>query len=397
MQKHTPPSRPVPTYRTPSKLASERPPPAQTNIHATDKLIREENVNPNQTPVGSASILSAKTSFGKEAPGGGGKAAATGGGSVFLSKSSNNTDLPSKQRDIQPCGVYDDIYEPIAPEKQNSSQVASTTDGQKSDFWKKHELWGAVGQNDTFKDEYKTTEQPFESTGTIDGWLKLSFSSDDKPLKDEPPLNYLKNQLVCKKILDSDEQGKLVKASQDLKAFRSKSSNSRKFYWLLLRLVYASSRLADPSTSWWYNESSEGGENPPPDNFCTVLQKVIQKITEYQKVFESRDEFDSLVRFYINGLTNSKMKQAQQFERIDWIRSRPLLVVQALLGVQDAKTNFETLLLHLGYESFDPAKTSTAKIKTWESQTLEMGYYCGAWKQAMVSFCINESSIILSE
>ena len=38
MQKHTPPSRPVPTYRTPSKLASERPPPAQTNISAPGRI-----------------------------------------------------------------------------------------------------------------------------------------------------------------------------------------------------------------------------------------------------------------------------------------------------------------------------------------------------------------------
>jgi hypothetical protein len=325
MQKYTPPSssRPVPTYRTTSNLlASERPPPVQTNIHATTgKLIREEILNPNHTPAGSASILSAKTIFGKEAPAGGGRAAATGGGNVSPGKSSNSTHLPSTQRDKQPCGMYDGIYD-FYSENQPSSEGTST-DGRllPSDFWKKHELWGAVSEKNTFDDKYKTTEQPFQSTESIDDWLKVSCDSNDEAL------DYLKKQRVCKEILDRDEQGKLVKASKGLKAFQGKSSNSRKFYWLLLRLVYASSRLAQPSASWWY-KAKEDGENLPPDNFCAVLQNIIQKIQESQKVFETRDEIDWLVHCYIKGLRNSKETEAQQNKRIDWIRSRPLLVMQ---------------------------------------------------------------------
>ncbi len=357
----------------------------QTNTHASVKLIREEIPTPNQTPAGSASILSVKTSFGKEAPGGGGRAAATGGGTILQGKSSNSTDLPSTQRDIQPCGMYDGIDE-SGSEIQPPSEGTSTDDLLlPSNFWKKHELWGAVGEKSTFDDKYKTTEQPFQSTETIDDWLKVSCDSNDEAL------DYLKKQHVFKKILDSGEQGKLVKASEGLKAFQGKSSNSRKFYWLLLRLVYASSRLAEPSASWWYeSRAKKEGEDLPPDNFCAVLQKIIQNIQESQKVFETRDDFDILLLCYIKGLINSEKTKAQQNDCIDWIRSRPLLVVQALLGVKQSQEKFKKRLEELRYEKdFEPPAMS-------ESKTLEMGYRkMGIWKQAKVSFCISASFVFL--
>jgi hypothetical protein len=315
------------TNRTPAILASAKQPHAVNN-HLTDDL--EFQAPPNRASEASTTATFSTRTAQAVVP------------SSLFSFPTLNPQLPAapargsataQKLEPLPLFVYDDIYKP-EHKVQNSASNSKHQD-LTSDFWKKPELWGPNPQ--------KATEQPFSAQQTVDDWLKHSCST----LPDASPNQYLNQQHAFSLVEDAGQRKTVLEAFSRIVS--PSTSNTTKFYWLLLHFVYASSMLPDPTNSWWYQQSQgdlAAGSSKPPDNFCSVLQRI----QKYPDVFKTYADFYDLFKYYCEGLKvwAKRLKEAkpeenqEQFksimERIDWVRSRPLL------GVPNSKKGFASLL-----------------------------------------------------
>jgi hypothetical protein len=116
------------------------------------------------------------------------------------------------------------------------------------------------------------------------------------------------------------------------------ASNLTKLYWLLLRLVFASSRLRTPKAAWIYRDCEGVGSNKAPDNFCCILQAVLHSSVE---LFSTYKQFHLMIFYYFEGLCSSYAIDGDYpsiQKRFDWVRNRPLL------GVPKAVEKFRDLL-----------------------------------------------------
>jgi hypothetical protein len=200
---------------------------------------------------------------------------------------------------------------------------------QADDFWKKHRLWGSQDK-EFFDDVHQTTQKPFGDGDSIQQWIRRSCRSS------APAGKYLDDQLVVNRGLSAALRDALNEELQ-----RVCPSNDEKFYWLLLRLVYSSSKLQHPEKSWWYSKDGESGD-AVPNNFCSVLREIQRAGFD---VFPKYSMFNDVIHYHFEGLKlafEQKTLSESAFEDcVQWVRSRPLL------GVWDAKTKFERLLKFL--------------------------------------------------
>jgi len=201
-------------------------------------------------------------------------------------------------------------------------------------FWKDHSLWGK-SVTDTKKiefddDEFSTTHKPYSGDDTvhkkqesIQSWLKDSLLHFD-----------LEKQLVfCRIKNKNEEKAQGIRHAADT-LFMSKRTNN--FYWLLLRLVHASSELKDPEQSWWYQKSN-GVSDDAPDNFCVVLNESQKFYGGERKenlpwLFDKYNDYILLIHRYVRGLkllANQRLEKKEEcldmLKRLHWVKSRPHL------------------------------------------------------------------------
>ncbi len=208
------------------------------------------------------------------------------------------------------------------------SSSSSSTHGADA-FWKEHSLWDQSvpdakdRENPCFDDGFGTTKKP-HNEDSIKKWVQNSC---------EGKIAW-KDQHVLALITGT---GKAEILKEGEKLFEGKSVGEQ-FYWLILRLVYASSSLKNPADAWWYQREPptesvqrDAAHDVAPDNFCLVLQDIhIQNgMNRKIQVFRRFNDYKRLVYHYVQGLKSMANQVAEKrvdmLKRLHWIRSRPHL------------------------------------------------------------------------
>ena len=193
-------------------------------------------------------------------------------------------------------------------------------------FWKEHSLWDQSvphakdRENPCFDDVFGTTKQPHKED-SIKTWVQKSCEGNIT-WKDQVH-SLIKNEGKVQEILKEGE-----------KRFGTESFGQQ-FYWLILRLVYASSTLKNPADAWWYQPTDsvqrDDAHDVAPDNFCLVLLDIhIQNgMNRDIRVFGLFLDYKRLIFHYVQGLKSMANqfaeKRVDMLKRLHWIRSRPHL------------------------------------------------------------------------
>ena len=200
-------------------------------------------------------------------------------------------------------------------------------------FWKEHSLWDKSvsdakdRENPCFDDGFGTTKKP-HNEDSIKNWVQNSCEGKIT-WKDQHVLALITDKVKAQEILKEGE-----------KLFEEKSVGEQ-FYWLILRLVYASSTLKNPADAWWYQREPptesvqrDAAHDVAPDNFCLVLLDIfdihIQNGMDREKwVFSRFNDYKRLIFHYVQGLKSMANqfaeKRVDMLKRLHWIRSRPHL------------------------------------------------------------------------
>jgi hypothetical protein len=310
----------------PAKLASAQRSRAANSDEITDGLVAVEKSYPRVIRAASPAVLTDVV-----AP-----VTAVAGVSVRFDSSINPINaakesvvvVARKLRDPPPVDLWAPIVVPDRfdqPCVEQEDHISPHAD----DFWKKHQLWGNQDK-EFFDDIYHTTEKPFGDGGSIQQWIQMSCQSSTSDCK------YLDYQPVARRGLSAAQRDALNKELQ-----RVSSNNVDKFYWLLLRLVYSSSKLQHPEKSWWYSKDGDCKDGAP-NNLCSVLREIQREGID---VFSRYSKFNDIIHYHVEGLKSAHekktLKDSAITEFIHWVRSRPLL------GVRDARHKFERLLQFL--------------------------------------------------
>lgn len=338
----------IPKNRIPAKVASERRSRLTNSAEVTDRLERKQD----RHEVVPAALAAPAY----------GSALASAPASTFFSSAPIGSSVPKvggKKRD--PCPSR--VFVPAAA-RVKSPSAAKEEAPNDDDFWKKHGLWGEVvlakksdgKEIKFFKDVNRTTQKPFTDSKKIQQWIEESCRESAGEGK------YLDQHHVIKD-LGGGQRNDLHQAL-DRVARSSSNSNkaAEKFYWLLLRLVYSSSKLqhGEIEESWWFKKDDD-----TPNNFCSVLREIHKADVD---VFTTYSRFNKVVYYHFEGLEIAYSKKPERIEQcIDWFRSLPLL------GVRNAKTHFEELLKVLAKPSaiLDIKPLSESRLKLLTKDTFE--------------------------